>query len=152
MLDGASPPEALLDRALALGMGALALTDHDGLYGAVRFAVAAEERGVRPILGAELTLTDDAHLLLLAENQVGYGNLCWLISRAQLAESKGNARLPLDLLRGHAGGLIALTGCRQGPVARPLLAGDPDGAREALATLRGLFPAGRLYVEIQHHL
>lgn len=152
MLDGASPPEALLDRAAALGMGALAVTDHDGLYGAVRFAVAAQERGVRPILGAELTLSDGAHLVLLAENPTGYAHLCWLISRAQLAESKGNARLPLELLRGHAEGLIGLTGCRQGLLARPLLAGDRDAAREALHVLRGLFAPGNLYVEIQHHL
>ena len=59
LLDGASEPEALLDRAWELGMSALALTDHDGLYGAVRFYVAAQERGIHPIIGAELTLMDD---------------------------------------------------------------------------------------------
>lgn len=88
-LDGSSTPEALLDRALALGMPALALTDHDGLYGAVRFSTEAQKRGLRPILGAELTLTSEEHLVLLAEDRQGYANLCWLISQAQLAESKG---------------------------------------------------------------
>ena len=68
LLDGASPPEDLLDRAAALGMGALALTDHDGVYGAVRFYQAARERGIQPILGAELTLEGGHHLLLLVED------------------------------------------------------------------------------------
>lgn len=150
-LDGSSTPEALLDRALALGMPALALTDHDGLYGAVRFSTEAQKRGLRPILGAELTLTSEEHLVLLAEDRQGYANLCWLISQAQLAESKGHARLPLSLLPGHAEGLIALTACRQGPLARPLLAGERDAARAALRQLQQIFPAGYLYVELQNH-
>ncbi len=151
-LDGSSTPEALLDRALDLGMPALALTDHDGLYGAVRFYTEAQRRGLRPILGAELTLASEEHLVLLAENGEGYANLCWLISHAQLAESKGHARLPLAQLPGHHGGLIALTACRQGPVARPLLAGDRTGALAALRQLQGIFPPGYLYVEVQNHL
>ena len=152
LLDGASTPEALLDRALALGMGTLALTDHDGLYGAVRFAVAAQERGMRPIVGAEVTLENDSHLVLLAENRRGYGNLCWLISRAQLAGQKGKARLPLRLLRSRTEGLIALTGCHKGWVSRLLLAGQNDRAVEALGILKGLFAQRCLYVELQQHL
>ncbi len=150
-LDGSSTPEALLDRALALGMPALALTDHDGLYGAVRFSTEAQKRGLRPILGAELTLTSEEHLVLLAEDRQGYANLCWLISQAQLAESKARAAAAL-LLPGHAEGLIALTACRQGPLARPLLAGERDAARAALRQLQQIFPAGYLYVELQNHI
>jgi len=151
-LDGSSTPEALLDRALALGMPALALTDHDGLYGAVRFYTEAQRRGLRPILGAELTLTSEEHLVLLAEDGEGYANLCWLISRAQLGGSKGHARLPLALLEGHERGLIALTACRRGPVARPLLTGDRASAATALRHLQSIFPPGCLYVEVQNHL
>ena len=152
LLDGASTPEALLDQTLALGAGALALTDHDGLYGAVRFYVAAQERGLRPILGAEVTLEDDAHLVLLAEDRAGYGNLCWLLSRAQLGGSKGHARLPLERLRDRTAGLIALTGCAQGPASRALLAGERDRAVEALRTLKSIFTPGCLYVELQCHM
>jgi error-prone DNA polymerase len=151
LLDGASTPEALLDRAAELGLPALALTDHDGLYGAVRFWTAARARGIHPILGAELTLSDASHLVLLAEDRTGYAHLCRLISRARLACAKGRARLQPEWLRGHTAGLIALTGCVHGPVARPLLAGDRDGARAALRDLRALFPPGQFYVELQHH-
>ena len=150
-LDGTSPPEALLDQALALGMGALALTDHNGLYGAIRFTVAAEERGVRPIIGAELTLENDCHLVLLAESMQGYRNLCWLITRAQLGGSKGNAKLPIRLLQGKTTGIIALTGCRQGWAASQLLAGQKDRAVEALRTYKRLFAPRHLYVELQRH-
>ncbi|NLF03245.1 MAG: error-prone DNA polymerase [Anaerolineales bacterium] len=152
LLDGAATPEALLDRAAELGMGALGLTDHHGLYAAIRFSVAAQERGLHPIIGAEVTLEDERHLVLLAETQQGYRNLCWLLSRAQLEHEKGGARLAWAHLRDHTQGLIALTGCRQGVLAAPLLAGDRDGARRQLAELRALFGAEHLYVELQHHL
>ncbi|HUV93751.1 MAG TPA: DNA polymerase III subunit alpha, partial [Anaerolineae bacterium] len=151
LLDGASTPEALLDRALELQMPSLALTDHDGLYGIVRFATAARERGLKPICGAEVTLEDGHHLLLLAENREGYGNLCWLISRARLNASKGNARLRPRWLQARTTGLIALTGCRNGWVASSLLAGQRDQAFAALQQLQQLFGAGHLYVELQRH-
>jgi len=152
LLDGASTPEALLDRAAELGMGALGLTDHHGLYAAIRFSIAAQERGIHPIIGAEVTLEDERHLVLLAETQQGYRNLCWLLSRAQLDHEKGAARLAWTHLPDHTAGLIALTGCRQGVLAAPLLAGDRDGARRQLAELRALFGAEHLYIELQHHL
>ena len=84
-LDGASAPEALLDRAVVLGMPALAITDHNGLYGAVEFWRAARARNIRPIIGAEMTLAHGSHLTLLAETQAGYANLSRLISVGQLA-------------------------------------------------------------------
>ncbi|MBN1401139.1 MAG: PHP domain-containing protein, partial [Anaerolineae bacterium] len=151
LLDGASTPEALLDRALALQMDALALTDHNGLYGAVRFAIAAQERGLRAITGAEVTLENGQHLGLLAENRTGYRNLCWLISRAQLGGGKGHARLPLRLLGGRTTGLIALTGCRQGWVAGALLASQKGSAIEALRTLQRYFGPRHLFIELQKH-
>ena len=152
LLDGASTPEALLDQAGVLGMPALALTDHDGLYGAVRFALAARQRDLRPLIGAELTLESGLHLLLLAQNRLGYANLCWLISRAQLGGTKWNARLPSRLLHGRTEGLIALTGCRNGVIAVPLLAGQTERAADALRALKKLFGPNCLYVEIERHL
>jgi len=152
MLDGASSPEELLDRALVLGLRSLAITDHNGLYGAVCFAHAAQERGIHPVIGAELTLEDGHHLVLLAENQSGYHNLSALISRSQLAHSKGQARTKLSWVRERSQGLICLTGCRHSPVAGRLLDRDQDGAFAALQQLLSIFDPQHLYVELQNHL
>src|SRR5438067_12881211 len=81
-LDGASLPEELAVRAAELGYEALALTDHDGLYGSLEFAYAAKHFGLRPITGAELTLADRSHVTLLVETPTGYANLCRLITAA----------------------------------------------------------------------
>ena len=133
LLDGVPFPEQLAERAAELGLPAIALTDHDAVYGAVPFFARARELGVKPILGIELTLTaaDPAsgglsgHLTLLAENQAGYRNLCQLVTQARADRPKGEAGLPDARLPEHAGGLICLSGCRRGPVARPLLEGSP---------------------------
>src|SRR5213080_1282287 len=81
-LDGASLPEELAIRAAELGYGALALTDHDGIYGSLEFAQAAKAFGVRPITGAEVTLADGSHVTLLVESAAGYANLCRLLTAA----------------------------------------------------------------------
>src|ERR687889_2578802 len=81
-LDGASLPEELAARAAELGYDALALTDHDGVYGSLEFAHAAKHFGVRAITGAELTLADGSHVTLLVESQTGYANLCRLLTAA----------------------------------------------------------------------
>src|SRR5213593_2394794 len=81
-LDGASHPEELAVRAAELDYGALALTDHDGVYGSLEFAHAAKALGVRPITGAEVTLAGGAHVTLLVESQAGYANLCRLLTLA----------------------------------------------------------------------
>ena len=81
-LDGASLPEELAARAAELGYEALALTDHDGVYGSLEFAHAAKAFGVRPITGAEVSLRDGSHVTLLVESAVGYANLCRLLTAA----------------------------------------------------------------------
>src|SRR4249919_2403593 len=81
-LDGASQPEELAARAAELGYPALALTDHDGVYGSLEFAHAAKDLGVRPITGAEVTLGGGAHLTLLVESGRGYANLCRILTEA----------------------------------------------------------------------
>src|SRR5262245_24916805 len=98
LLDGAAQPEALVARAAELGMKALALTDHNAVYGAVRFAQAAQAYGVQPIFGAELTLETGYHLTLLVEQESGWRNLCWLINQAQHNAPKGEAALPVEAL------------------------------------------------------
>jgi len=152
MLDGASHPEELLDRALELQMDHLAVTDHDGLYGAVRFYRGALERGIKPIVGAELTLDGGYHLVLLAENDLGYSNLSRLISHAQLSHSKGEASLSWAALSQHREGLICLSGCSKGEIASHLLA---RREREALAAGKRyveVFGRENYFLELQHHL
>ncbi len=137
-LAGASHPEELVERAAELGLAAIALTDRDGLYGMVRFAVHARNRGVEAIVGSELTFEDGARVVLLIENAAGYANLCELISRAQLRGGKGNAKLRLDDFTGRDGGLVALFG------------GD-WASRERVLAMREIFPDS-LYIELQRHL
>src|SRR5258708_2796404 len=97
LLDGASYPEDLVMQAKALGMDALALTDHDAVYGAVRFDRNTREHKIHPIFGAELTLENGHHLTLLVKNNIGWQNLCWLISAARSNATKGNAALKANL-------------------------------------------------------
>jgi error-prone DNA polymerase len=152
LLDGVSPPEALVSQAAELGMPSLALTDHNALYGAVPFVEAAKSHGIHPILGAEITLEGGYHLTLLVENAQGWRNLCALISQAQANAPKGQAALPWAALNSRTDGLIALSGCRQGPIAQALLCWDRTAAFRAARRLRELFGADRLWIELQHHL
>lgn len=151
LLDGASSPEALVEWAAALGYPALALTDHNGLYGAVRFWQAAKARSIKPIIGAEVALADGNHLTLLAETQHGYANLCRIISIGQLAGQKGHSQLTLETIEGYASGLISLSGCRQGAIPSALLAKDEPGARQEAGRLREIFGPDRLWIEVQRH-
>ncbi|MGP6189467.1 MAG: DNA polymerase III subunit alpha [Vulcanimicrobiaceae bacterium] len=166
--EGGSHPEELVERAVALGLSALALTDRDGVYGAVRFSKAAKPLKLSAITGAELTLdapelrpkrrdpTPLEHarfprLVLLAENEDGYANLARAISTAQMRGKKRDARLRLADLDGRSAGLIALSASAHGYAEEALLRGDPAAGRERAAALRDLFP-GRYYLEVQHHL
>src|SRR5437867_3233652 len=150
-LDGASSVDDLIVAAKERGMDALALTDTNGLYGAVRFWNAANEVGVRPIFGAELHLLDFGHVVLIAKDELGWRSLCRTISAAQLAGEKTKPRATLALLRENPDGLFALTGCAHGQVPRLVRSGDLDGARDALATLAQIF-GERCFVEISDHL
>ncbi|MBU0984895.1 MAG: PHP domain-containing protein, partial [candidate division Zixibacteria bacterium] len=150
-LDGASHPEELARQAAALGYPALALTDHNGLYGVVRFDQAAREHGVKPILGSEITLDNDTHLVLLVKNARGYANLSQLITGAQLANEKNNARVTYDLLDRYRDGLIALSGCPLGHIPVSLLTGDTAEAERTAAQYRELYGADNFYLEMQHH-
>jgi error-prone DNA polymerase len=152
LLDGAAHPEDLVVRAAELGMRALALTDHDGVYGAVRLAQAAQNHGIRPIFGAELTLSGGHHLILLVENEIGWSNLCRLISEAQHNAPKGEAVLPTEALAGRTEGLIALSGCRNGEIAAALLKQDRTTALTVAHAYRHLFGPAHFWLELQHHL
>jgi error-prone DNA polymerase len=139
-LDGASLPEELAVRAVELGYDALALTDHDGLYGSLEFAYAAKALGLRPITGSELTLADGSHVTLLVETTQGYANLCRLITAAH-GHERLNPRLDPALLEERKDGLVCLSGCAR----RGLAVRDPNGA----ARLARAFGPDRFYVELQ---
>ena len=151
LLDGASHPEELVARARDLGMPALALTDHDGLYGAVRFYRESKKAGIKPIIGAELTIDRKYHLTLLAKNNHGYSNLCRLITQAQLRHRKGEPSLKKADLATHGSGLICLSGCRKGEIAS-LLSENKEKQAEAVAEqLCGVF-GDSFFIELQNNL
>ena len=221
-LDGAAPPDELVERAAQLGLTGLAVTDRNGLYGAVRFMGAAEEAGLHGIVGAEIELLDPAvpdpdrvvvtprrprrrgkvvkpasesivaegrparprperarlpghrdtvkedlrginerargpHLVLLARSAIGWRSLSRLISRANLAGTKGVPRFLQALLDEHHEGLVALSGCRDGEIARRLRVGDRAGARAVAERYADLFGRGDgpassgFFIELSHH-
>ena len=150
LLRGASSIEDLIARAAELGFRSLALTDRDALYGAVRFTKVCVDAGLRPIIGSEVTLEGGHHVVLLAENQTGYSNLCRLISRAHRDQPKGEALLPFDVLAEHSAGLLALSGPRTGEIPRLLLAGRRSEAARTAGRYRDVF-GDRFYLEIQNH-
>ena len=146
-LDGASLPEELAVRAAELGYEALALTDHDGVYGSLEFAHAAKAFGVRPITGAEVTLRDGSHVTLLVESARGYANLCRLLTAAHAGTRPKEGEPALDpaldqaLLEELNDGLVCLSGCsRLGLGVR-----NPNAA----ARLAQAFGRERFFVELQ---
>jgi error-prone DNA polymerase len=150
-LQGGSHPEELIEGAATQGVSAIALTDRDGLYGAVRFASYARKREVDAIVGSELTFENGTHIVLLVENALGYANLCRLISAAQMRGSKGDARLRIEDLHDRSDGLIALSG---GPCGRVETVLARDGIRAAVREAQSLATIfdERFYLELQQHL
>ena len=163
--DGASLPEELAARAAEYGYGAFALTDHDGVWGAMEFAQACGPLGVRPIVGAELTVaersraSDPFHLTLLVEDATGWANLCRLITEAHADTRPIPERDPLppvlafDSLCERSEGLVCLTGCaRDGALAGAWERGDPRLVQERAGRLLRAFGHERLRVELQRPL
>lgn len=150
MLDGASTPEQLCRRARDLGMQSLAITDHHGLYGMVRFETAARAVGIKPIVGTELTLTDGSHLVLLARNQSGLSNLCKIITRAHLDSEYTRPQADLETIAKHQNGLFILTGCYRGPLYRALREEGVQSAYAVAKRLRAMFSPDKLCVELLH--
>jgi error-prone DNA polymerase len=146
-LDGASLPEELAARAVELGYDALALTDHDGVYGSLEFAHAARHLGLRAITGAEVTLEQGAHVTVLCESRRGYENLCRILTDAHARtriEGRERELLPAattaEVVAEHAEGLVCLSGCSRHGL------GVTDA--NAAARLAKAFP-GAFYVELQ---
>jgi len=150
--EGASSIYELVARAKELGYGALALTDHDNLCGAMEFARAAGGLGIQPITGAEVTLKGGSHLTLLAENRKGYGNLCRLISYAHVTGDRKNPELDPRHLQEHAEGLVLLTGCRTGEISGLVADGRDDEAESLAKKYLEWCGQENVFVELQQNL
>ena len=150
-LDGASLPEQLALTAANLGFRALALTDHNGLYGSMAFAQEAKQLGLQAITGAELTLLDGSHVTLLAETAPGYANLCRLITEAHLGRDRLDPRLDFASLEARHEGLIVLSGCRSGMLASVLQRDGSTAARRVADRCRAIFGPERFFVELQRN-
>ncbi len=164
LLDGAVRVKELAGRAKALGMRAVALTDHGNMFGILQHHLAAKEQGVSPIFGCEVNVvrpgkvtgpTDDApvdHLVLLAESLEGYQNLVRVVSAGHLdPRSARGPSVPLEVIEANRAGLIGLTGCLGGVVAQEVLERGEEAGRASLERIRGAFDPGALYVELQDH-
>jgi error-prone DNA polymerase len=149
--DGASSLEELITRAKELGYRALAVTEHDNLCGAMRFAQLSHSLDIKGITGAELTLKGGYHLTLLAENREGYSNLCRLITAAHEAGERNEPELPPEILAEHAHGLIALSGCPQGELSQ-LLIKDYAGACVLARKYLDWFGKDNYFIELQQNL
>ena len=165
LLDGLGKIDAYMKRANEFGMGAVALTDHGALYGAINFYEAAHKAGVKPIVGVEAYVAPRGmtrregridqeqiyHLVLLAKNERGYQNLIKLVSRAHTEGFYYKPRVDHDLLREYSEGLICLSACLAAEVPRALLAENYDEARRVATLYRGIFGEENYFLELQDH-
>ncbi len=160
LLDGACRVESLCQRADEGGSGAVALTDHGVMYGAMEFYYSARNHKLTPIIGCEAyiaprgrfdrSVRDEAHVTLLAADLVGYRNLTALISKGFLEGYYYKPRIDLDLLAKHNEGLIVLSGCMSGLVAAPLLKNDYDTSKKNAQVFEQIF-GDRFYIEVMRH-
>lgn len=164
LLDGLAKVPALVARAKELKMGALALTDHGVMYGAVEFYVAAKDLGLKPIIGLEAyvasgdhrskTTAEDrkrSHLLLLAKNNAGYENLIKLTTKAHLEGFYYKPRIDKALLKQHAEGLIGTSSCLSSDICRAIRHHKIDLAETLLKEYLSIFAPGDFYIELQYH-
>ncbi|MGD0730288.1 MAG: error-prone DNA polymerase [Terracidiphilus sp.] len=169
-LEGASQPEALIERAAELEMPAMALLDRNGFYGSARFHTSAKRSGVRAHVGAEVAVSsfgprlapaawlphgcaaEPARLPLLCESRQGYQNLCQLITQFKMREAtKQEGAATCDDLEQYFGGLVCLTGGDEGPLAAALMRGGEEAGRRIVERLMRIFGPRNVYVEVQRH-
>ncbi len=164
LLDGLPKINEILDYIQELGMDSCALTDHGNLYGAVEFYKEAKKRGIKPIIGAEVYLSQERmyqkranidnlnyHLVLLVKNNEGYRNLIKLITQANLEGFYYKPRIDEELLVQHSAGLIALSGCLMGKTPYLISIDKIEEARKQALRYQEIFGPGNFYLEIQYH-
>ena len=166
LLDGACRLDRLMERAHALKLPSLAITDHGVMYGAIDFYKAARDKGIKPIIGCEVYVARGSrhekksanggrdvyhHLVLLAKDEVGYKNLVKLATLAQLEGYYYKPRIDKELLAAHKEGLIALSGCLASEVSDLILKDQPAKARDALDWYKQTLGPENYYLELQNH-
>ena len=164
LLDGASRIKELVQRTKELGMDSVAITDHGVMYGAIAFYKEAMAQGIHPIIGCEVYVAPQSrhertevdgvryyHLILLAENEIGYRNLVRLVSLANIEGYYYKPRVDKDLLRQYHEGIIALSACVAGEIPRSILLGDPERTDEILAEYVDIFGRDNFFLELQDH-
>ena len=164
LLDGEGTIPKLIERAKELGQTAMAITDHGNMYGVIDFYECAKQNGIKPILGCEVYVaarsrfdkvhdldSQSCHLILLAENDVGYHNLMKLVSAGFIEGFYYRPRIDMDILREHNEGIIALSACMSGVLSRQLLSGNYDEAKRRAQEFLDIFGRDRYFIEIQDH-
>ena len=165
LLDGSNKIKEYVDRVKALGMDSAAITDHGVMYGVIDFYRAARAAGINPILGCEVYVApgsrfdreagsgDDRyyHLVLLAENNQGYSNLMKIVSKGFVEGFYYKPRVDLSLLEKYHEGIIALSACLAGEVARFLTRGMYEDAKKAALRYQDIFGKGNFFLELQDH-
>jgi len=149
-LDGASSIDQLLGKAKALGMPAMALTDHNRLTGAIRFYDRATALGIKPIIGAEIDMEGGHHLTLLCKDSHGYSNLCQLLTIAHLSNRDRKPAVTKKMLQKFCSGLIALSGCSKGEIPQLVNKGKIEEAKTAATFYRSIFDKD-FFVELIRH-
>ncbi len=163
LLDGAARISSIADKAISEGQDAVAITDHGVMYGAVEFYTALKARGVKPIIGCEVYVAPNGrlskegkhdssghHLILLCKNEIGYKNLCYMVSKSFIDGFYSKPRVDMELISKYSEGLIALSGCVAGKIPQLILAGSMDEAEAYAITMREIF-GDDFYLEVQNH-
>lgn len=166
LLDGSCKIKELIDRAKELGMQSLAITDHGVMYGVIDFYKAAVNAGIKPIIGCEVYVAPESrfdreaggqgddryyHLVLLAENDTGYHNLMKIVSRGFTEGYYYKPRVDKELLEKYHEGIIALSACLAGEVARNVTRGLYEDAKKAALSYEKIFGKGNFFLELQDH-
>ena len=149
--EGASSIEELVETAKSLDYPALALTDHDNVCGALSFAEISKSANIQPITGVEITLTDNSHLTLIAQNRLGYTNLCNLVTHAYMKSEDKQPRLDFHYFKDYSDGLILLTGCSQGSIPSSISKGNFSQSEHDLRNLLELFGSNNVFIELQNN-
>ncbi len=163
LLDGATKISSIADKAIAEGQSAVAITDHGVMYGVVEFYQALKEKGIKPIIGCEVYVarrtrfdkegkqdSSGNHLVLLCKNEIGYKNLCYMVSESFIDGFYSRPRIDMDLIRSHSEGLIALSGCVAGKIPQLILAGSMNEAEACALEMKSIF-GDDFYLEVQNH-
>jgi len=157
MQDGLCSIEGLIKKAIEFNMKALALTDHDGLYGAIQFYKKARNAGIKPIIGCEIRIKEykesqeTYHLVLLAKNKQGYSNLCQIITLAHLSNPGGIPAIEKNILAKYSTGIIAFSGCMSGEIPSLLSKENIRSAEKAAKQYQQIFGRNNFYLELSFH-